>query len=57
MMDDALAEARQRHFKEIVLETNSVLERAGKLYHKYGFLEYQPEHISDRCDFAMKLLL
>jgi len=57
MMDDALAVARQRQFKELVLETNSVLARASRLYRQYGFEKYQPEHLSDRCDFAMKLRL
>ena len=57
MMEDALAEARQRQFKEMVLETNSVLERAGRLYQKYGFEKYRPEHLSDRCDCAMRLRL
>ena len=57
MMDDALREARKRHFKEVVLETNSVLDKASSLYHKYGFEKYQPEHLSDRCDYAMKLKL
>lgn len=57
MMDDALMEARKRHFKEMVLETNSVLNKASSLYHKYGFEKYQPEHLSDRCDYAMKLKL
>lgn len=57
MMDDALSEARQRRFKEVVLETNSVLDKASRLYRKYGFKKYQPEHLSDRCDCAMKLRL
>lgn len=57
MMIDALAEARQRQFKEIVLETNALLDKACKLYRKYGFFEYTPEHFSDRCDCAMKLRL
>jgi putative acetyltransferase len=57
MMDDALAEARDRNFKEMVLETNSVLDKAARLYRSYGFEEYAADHLSDRCDCAMKLSL
>lgn len=57
MLDDAIAEARKRQFKDFVLETNSVLDNARRLYRSYGFEEYEPEHLSDRCDCAMKLRL
>jgi len=57
MMDDMLSWVRESAFTEIVLETNSVLERARKLYAGYGFEPYQPEHLSDRCDMAMRLRL
>lgn len=57
MMDDALAEARGRGFKEMVLETNSILGKATELYRKYGFEEYPAENLSDRCNCAMRLKL
>jgi putative acetyltransferase len=57
MMEDALVRARERGFEEIVLETNSVLTRARRLYERFGFESYVPEHLSDRCDCAMKLKL
>ena len=57
MMNDAIKVAQDKGFKEMVLETNSILDKAIRLYRKYGFQEYQPEHFSDRCDCAMKLRL
>ena len=57
LMDEALDLAREKGFEEIVLETNSVLTRAKRLYEKYGFQDYEPEHLSDRCDGAMRLKL
>jgi len=57
MMEDLLSWAGRSGFTEIVLETNSVLERARKLYVRYGFVPYKPEHLSDRCDMAMRLRL
>jgi len=57
MMDEVLALARAKGFEEIVLETNSVLVRATQLYEKYGFAYYEPAHLSDRCDSAMRLRL
>lgn len=54
MMDDALAQARSRGFNEIVLESNSILKKALKLYEEYGFESYEPGHLSDRCDVAMR---
>ncbi|MDP6546981.1 MAG: GNAT family N-acetyltransferase [Phycisphaerae bacterium] len=57
MMQDLLSWAGESGFTEIVLETNSVLDRAGKLYVRYGFVPYEPEHLSDRCNMAMRLKL
>ncbi|MBM4272599.1 MAG: GNAT family N-acetyltransferase, partial [Deltaproteobacteria bacterium] len=57
MMDEALALARAKGFEEIVLETNSVLVRATQLYKKYRFEYYEPAHLSDRCDSAMRFRL
>jgi len=54
MMDDALKKARELGYSEIVLETNKLLDKAISLYDKYGFVQYNPSHLSDRCDFAMR---
>jgi len=55
MMSDAIIRARKFGFEKMVLETNSKLTKATKLYEKYGFSKYEPAHLSDRCDFAMEL--
>jgi putative acetyltransferase len=57
LMESALSEARRLGFKKIVLETASVLKEAIALYKSYGFVEYQPDHLSSRCDQAYKLEL
>jgi putative acetyltransferase len=57
LLDSALSEARQLGFKRIILETASVLKEAISLYKSYGFGEYQPEHLSSRCDQAFILEL
>jgi putative acetyltransferase len=57
MMIDAINVAKCLGYMEMVLETNSRLEEAKRLYEKFGFKEYQPDHLSDRCDYAMKLKL
>ncbi len=57
LLDSALSEARQLGFKRIILETASVLKEAISLYESYGFVEYQPEHLSSRCDQAYLLEL
>jgi len=54
MMEDALIKAKALGFKKMVLETNSVLKEAIGLYRKYGFKNFVPEHLSDRCDCAME---
>ena len=54
MMEDALIKAKGLGFKKMVLETNSVLKEAIGLYRKYGFKNFVPEHLSDRCDCAME---
>lgn len=54
MMEDALKRAAELGYTEIVLETNTLLDKAIRLYLKYGFEEYDPGHLSDRCDLAMK---
>ena len=57
LLDSALSEAGQLGFKRIILETASVLKEAISLYKSYGFVEYQPEHLSSRCDQAFILEL
>lgn len=57
MMDDALRMAQALGFAEMTLETNSRLKEALGLYRKYGFTEFAPDHLSDRCDLAMRRTL
>lgn len=57
MMEAAIGKAAELGYEEMILESNQLLDRALHLYKKYGFMEYQPEHFSDRCDLAMKLNL
>jgi len=57
LLEDGLSKARQIGFKKMTLETASVLKEAISLYKSYGFVEYQPEHLSSRCDQAFVLEL
>ncbi len=57
LLEDALSKARQIGFKRMTLETASVLREAISLYKSYGFVEYEPEHMSSRCDQAFVLEL
>jgi putative acetyltransferase len=57
MMDDALLVAKAMGFKEMTLETNSRLKEAITLYKSYGFSQFTPDHLSDRCDSAMRKIL
>jgi len=57
MIDDTFAVAKDLGFLEITLETNSCLKEALGLYRKYGFTEFTPSHLSDRCDLAMRRAL
>jgi putative acetyltransferase len=52
LLEEALSKARQLGFERITLETASVLKEAISLYKSYGFIEYEPEHMSSRCDQA-----
>jgi len=54
MMEDAIHQAKTLGYAEIILETNKLLDKAIHLYKKYGFEEYKPSHLSDRCDYAMR---
>jgi putative acetyltransferase len=57
LLEDALSRACQLGFKTVILETASVLKEAIALYKSYGFVEYQPNHMSERCDQAFALEL
>jgi len=57
LLDSALAEARKAGFGRMTLETASVLKEAIALYESYGFVEYEPDHLSTRCDQAYFLQL
>jgi len=57
LLDDALASAKKLGFKRVTLETASVLKEAIALYERYGFVPYQPPHLSARCDQAYILTL
>jgi putative acetyltransferase len=57
LLEDALLKAKQIGFKKVILETASVLKEAINLYKSYGFTEYEPEHLSSRCDQAYILEL
>lgn len=54
MMDDAIVRARKMGFQEMILETNSKLDKAIGLYKKYGFEVFQPKHLSERCDLSLR---
>jgi putative acetyltransferase len=57
LLEDALAQARDRGFTKVVLETASVLKEAIALYQSYGFVPHHPDHLSPRCDQAYILKL
>jgi putative acetyltransferase len=57
LLEDALSKARQLGFERMVLETASVLKEATALYKSYGLVEYNPQHMSSRCDQAYLLEL
>ena len=52
LLDHGLAEARRLGFQRVVLETASVLKEAIRLYERYGFRPYTPDHMAARCDQA-----
>lgn len=57
LLEDALSKARRLGFKRMILETASVLKEAIALYKSYGFVQYNPQHMSSRCDHAYLLEL
>ena len=57
LLEDALSKAGKLGFGKVTLETASVLKEAISLYKSYGFVEYNPQHLSSRCDQAYRLEL
>ena len=57
LLEDALSKARRLGFERMILETATVLKEAIALYKSYGFIEYNPQHMSSRCDQAYMLEL
>ncbi len=57
LLDFIFTKAKELNFERMVLETASPLKEAISLYQKYGFTEYKPEHLSDRCDQAFETSL
>ena len=55
LLEHALAKAKQLGYKKVILETASVLKEALGLYKKFGFVPYNSEHLSSRCDQAYYL--
>ena len=52
MLENSLRIAINLNYKKIILQTNSILYKAIKLYKKYGFEEFE-EEVCKRCDLAM----
>ncbi|MGE0132219.1 MAG: GNAT family N-acetyltransferase [Blastocatellales bacterium] len=57
VLERAVGHARRLGFKTIVLETNSVLKEAIRLYTRFGFTPEPVEHATERCDQAYILKL
>ena len=57
LLNHAIKNARQLGYKKVILETASVLKEAIRMYERYGFQRYFPEHLSGRCDQAYYLEL
>lgn len=57
LLEDLVAFARRQHLRRLTLETASVLTAAIAMYQRFGFVEYQPGHLADRCDRAFELTL
>jgi putative acetyltransferase len=55
LLGDVLAAARRSAFREVWLETNSVLTEAITLYKKNGFELVNSDHLLPRCDVAYLL--
>ncbi len=52
MIENSFRIAKSLGYKRMILQTNSLLYKATKLYKKYGFEELK-EEVCERCDLAM----
>lgn len=58
LLDALLKFARSNHYSTVVLHTNSRLQTALRMYERYGFATWTPEHATPcRCDISMQLPL
>lgn len=57
LLEDLVAFARRQTLTRLTLETASVLTDAIAMYQRYGFTEYRPDHLAQRCDRAFELEL
>ena len=57
LIDRAIHHARTLGFRRIELETATVLEAAVRLDRKVGFRPATRDHVYDRCDLVMALVL
>lgn len=57
LLRHALEQARRLGFKEVRLETATVLKEAVAMYERAGFQPYEPGHCAARCDAAYRLAL
>lgn len=55
MLQQLLFDAKKLGYKQVTLETASVLENAIALYKGAGFIPFRPDHLAARCDQAYKL--
>jgi len=55
MLQQLLFDAKKLGYKQVTLETVSVLENAIALYQGAGFIPFSPDHLAARCDQAYKL--
>jgi putative acetyltransferase len=57
ILQDLIQRALKMGFFRLELETASVLKEAISLYKSFGFIPFDSQHLSDRCDQAFELLL
>lgn len=57
ILEQALAEARQRGYQRVLLGTATVLREAVALYRRYGFKPITADAVAPRCDLMMALEL
>jgi len=54
LLEFSLEKAKTLGYSHVTLETASPLREAIGLYKKFGFKEYSPKHLSNRCDKAFE---